>query len=419
MAAASCIHPSHREFGVTSGRPRVVGFFDCVAHADLLDRASVAISLSCACLWVDSLLDRASVALSLSCACLWVDSLLDRASVALSLSCAAACDSGLNSDRLSRGQTQLAMPVPQPGGGGGGLGCGKPTLGASPPAPASLRGFGLRVRSHGSCNPHLSPPCAGVSARPAQGPYCSISPFPQGTTPFLHPPAPTHPPFPPQVQGPYCSISAFDRADDYDEYAVCIAYVFVHPRGLSLSSNGRVFRSGDILKAGEQLPTQQVRASPQSTVLLSIFDGHLTLTAPLLPLSSTPAGARVLPAHPQEGPGVARHAHLRPVRLVESPAAPRHATRQRLRAARHHRALHQHHNHLHREWAARGRDHLPAPAAEGLRAIRSPQPARKGQGEGGELRAAAHLMESRGPCCGIRQRGAGAGSAASGARLDD
>jgi len=32
MSAATCIHPSHREFGVTSGRPRVVGFFDCVAQ---------------------------------------------------------------------------------------------------------------------------------------------------------------------------------------------------------------------------------------------------------------------------------------------------------------------------------------------------------------------------------------------------
>lgn len=34
MAAATCIHPSHREFGVTSGRPRVVGFFDCVAQVN-------------------------------------------------------------------------------------------------------------------------------------------------------------------------------------------------------------------------------------------------------------------------------------------------------------------------------------------------------------------------------------------------
>jgi len=97
MAAASCIHPSHREFGVTSGRPRVVGFFDCVAHAEVM-----------------------------------------------------------------------------------------------------------------------------------------------------------------QVQGPYCSISAFDRGDDYDEYAVCIAYIFAHPRGEEMTSNGRVFKSGTIIKAGEQLPTQQI-----------------------------------------------------------------------------------------------------------------------------------------------------------------
>jgi len=97
MAAATCIHPSHREFGVTSGRPRVVGFFDCVAHAEVM-----------------------------------------------------------------------------------------------------------------------------------------------------------------QVQGPYCSISAFDRGDDYDEYAVCIAYIFVHPKGECMYSNGRAFESGTIIKAGEQLPTQQV-----------------------------------------------------------------------------------------------------------------------------------------------------------------
>lgn len=97
MAAATCIHPSHREFGVTSGRPRVVGFFDCVAQAEVM-----------------------------------------------------------------------------------------------------------------------------------------------------------------QVQGPYCSISAFDRGDDYDEYAVCVAYVFVHPRGEKMTSNGRVFASGTVIKAGEQLPTQQI-----------------------------------------------------------------------------------------------------------------------------------------------------------------
>lgn len=97
MAAASCVHPSHSEFGVTSGRPRVVGFFDCVAHAEAM-----------------------------------------------------------------------------------------------------------------------------------------------------------------AAQGPYCSISAFDRGDDYDAYGVCIAYVFHHPEGKSMTSNGRTFESGTIIKAGDQLPTQQI-----------------------------------------------------------------------------------------------------------------------------------------------------------------
>ena len=32
----------------------------------------------------------------------------------------------------------------------------------------------------------------------------------------------------------YCSISAFDRGDDYDEYGVCIAYIYHHPQGLSM-----------------------------------------------------------------------------------------------------------------------------------------------------------------------------------------
>eukprot|EP01062_Namystynia_karyoxenos_P073173 TRINITY_DN70010_c0_g1_i1.p1 TRINITY_DN70010_c0_g1~~TRINITY_DN70010_c0_g1_i1.p1 ORF type:complete len:658 (+),score=252.44 TRINITY_DN70010_c0_g1_i1:85-1974(+) len=97
MAAATCIHPSHGEFGVTSGRPRIVGFFDCVAHAEAM-----------------------------------------------------------------------------------------------------------------------------------------------------------------AAQGPYCSISALDRGDDYDEYGVCVAYVYKHPQGKSLTSNGRVFGSGTIIRAGEQLPTQQI-----------------------------------------------------------------------------------------------------------------------------------------------------------------
>jgi len=105
MAAATCIHPSHREFGVTSGRPRVVGFFDCVAQAEVM-----------------------------------------------------------------------------------------------------------------------------------------------------------------QVQGPYTSISAFDRGDDYDEYGVCVAYVYVHPEGKSLVSNGRLFTSGTVIRAGEQLPTQQILAHCQPVI---------------------------------------------------------------------------------------------------------------------------------------------------------
>ena len=31
-----------------------------------------------------------------------------------------------------------------------------------------------------------------------------------------------------------CVCSAFDRGDDYDEYGVCIAYVFQHPDGLQV-----------------------------------------------------------------------------------------------------------------------------------------------------------------------------------------
>jgi len=59
-------------------------------------------------------------------------------------------------------------------------------------------------------------------------------------------------------QGPYSSISAFDRGDDYDEYGVCIAYVFAHPEGQSMLCNGRKFEDGTIIRAGEQLPTQAI-----------------------------------------------------------------------------------------------------------------------------------------------------------------
>merc|ERR1740123_1833085 len=60
------------------------------------------------------------------------------------------------------------------------------------------------------------------------------------------------------AQGPLCSIGALDRGDDYDELGVCIAYVFHHPEGSSMTSNGRTFESGTVIRAGEQLPTQAI-----------------------------------------------------------------------------------------------------------------------------------------------------------------
>eukprot|EP00450_Noctiluca_scintillans_P012449 CAMPEP_0194482648 /NCGR_PEP_ID=MMETSP0253-20130528/4497_1 /TAXON_ID=2966 /ORGANISM="Noctiluca scintillans" /LENGTH=645 /DNA_ID=CAMNT_0039322199 /DNA_START=43 /DNA_END=1980 /DNA_ORIENTATION=+ len=68
------------------------------------------------------------------------------------------------------------------------------------------------------------------------------------------------------AQGPYCSISAFDRGDDYDEYGVCIAYVYQHPEGHTLFSNGKAYTSGTIIKAGEQLPGQAVLSCCQPIV---------------------------------------------------------------------------------------------------------------------------------------------------------
>merc|ERR1719401_1084447 len=60
------------------------------------------------------------------------------------------------------------------------------------------------------------------------------------------------------AQGPYCSISAFDRGDDYDEYGVCIAYVFAHPEGKSMMCNGKLYEDGTIIKAGDAMPTQSI-----------------------------------------------------------------------------------------------------------------------------------------------------------------
>eukprot|EP00755_Sulcionema_specki_P021917 Sspe_Gene.75240::Locus_47017_Transcript_1_1_Confidence_1.000_Length_2310::g.75240::m.75240/K01939/purA, ADSS; adenylosuccinate synthase len=61
-----------------------------------------------------------------------------------------------------------------------------------------------------------------------------------------------------QAQGPYLSISAFDRGDDYEKLGVIVAYVYSHPDGKSSDSNGRVLRNGDIIKAGDPLPSEEV-----------------------------------------------------------------------------------------------------------------------------------------------------------------
>ena len=45
MAVATCVHPSHQEFGEATGKPRVVGFFDCVAHAEVMAAQSPLISI--------------------------------------------------------------------------------------------------------------------------------------------------------------------------------------------------------------------------------------------------------------------------------------------------------------------------------------------------------------------------------------
>lgn len=60
------------------------------------------------------------------------------------------------------------------------------------------------------------------------------------------------------VQGPYLSISALDRGDDHDDLGVCIAYVYHDPNGVELTCNGKVYKSGDIIKAGDPFPTEAV-----------------------------------------------------------------------------------------------------------------------------------------------------------------
>eukprot|EP01060_Flectonema_neradi_P001665 TRINITY_DN10_c4_g1_i1.p1 TRINITY_DN10_c4_g1~~TRINITY_DN10_c4_g1_i1.p1 ORF type:complete len:662 (+),score=116.93 TRINITY_DN10_c4_g1_i1:120-1988(+) len=60
-----------------------------------------------------------------------------------------------------------------------------------------------------------------------------------------------------QVQGPYLSISALDRGDIYDKLGIIVAYVYSHPTGIISNSNGRVLKNGDIIRAGDGLPTEE------------------------------------------------------------------------------------------------------------------------------------------------------------------
>nr|AGT02754.1 adenylosuccinate synthase [Angomonas desouzai] len=57
-------------------------------------------------------------------------------------------------------------------------------------------------------------------------------------------------------QGPYLSISALDRGDEYDHIGLVIAYVFYSPDGSEVSCNGRVYKNGEIIRAGEPVPNE-------------------------------------------------------------------------------------------------------------------------------------------------------------------
>eukprot|EP00998_Keelungia_sp_KM082_P005559 NODE_1873_length_1194_cov_65.370197_g1857_i0.p1 GENE.NODE_1873_length_1194_cov_65.370197_g1857_i0~~NODE_1873_length_1194_cov_65.370197_g1857_i0.p1 ORF type:complete len:372 (-),score=108.69 NODE_1873_length_1194_cov_65.370197_g1857_i0:78-1103(-) len=72
-----------------------------------------------------------------------------------------------------------------------------------------------------------------------------------------------------KVQGPYLSISALDRGDDYDQIGTVIAYTYYNPSGADGESNGKVYKNGDIIKAGDPIPTEQVLANCHPIVMLT------------------------------------------------------------------------------------------------------------------------------------------------------
>lgn len=60
------------------------------------------------------------------------------------------------------------------------------------------------------------------------------------------------------VQGPYLSISALDRGDDYDKLGITIAYIYYDKDGKSTVCNGKEYKSGQVIKAGDPFPSEAV-----------------------------------------------------------------------------------------------------------------------------------------------------------------
>lgn len=58
------------------------------------------------------------------------------------------------------------------------------------------------------------------------------------------------------AQGPYLTISALDRGDDYDKVGITVAYVYYSPESKQVDVEGRVYRNGDIIRAGDPVPTE-------------------------------------------------------------------------------------------------------------------------------------------------------------------
>jgi len=61
-----------------------------------------------------------------------------------------------------------------------------------------------------------------------------------------------------EAQGPYLTISALDRGDVCDKIGIVIAYIVSNKGGNELVSKGIKYNHGDIIKAGDSLPNENV-----------------------------------------------------------------------------------------------------------------------------------------------------------------